>query len=203
MGKSMEHIMSFVLPTLPYDKAALAPHLTEENIDLHYSKHHNSYVVNLNKFIEDGKVDGSKTLEEVILSSDGPVFNNAAQIWNHTFYWSSMKPSGGGEPTGALAEAINRDFGSFAKFKEEFTNAAVSQFGSGWAWLVVEDDKLKVTKTGNADLPLKYGQKALITCDVWEHAYYPTYKNLRPKYVETFLNSLVNWDFAAENLAKV
>jgi superoxide dismutase, Fe-Mn family len=202
MGKSMEHIMSFVLPTLPYDKAALAPHLTEENIDLHYSKHHNSYVVNLNKFIEDGKVDGSKTLEEVILSSDGPVFNNAAQIWNHTFYWSSLKPSGGGEPTGALAEAINRDFGSFAKFKEEFTNAAVSQFGSGWAWLVVEDGKLKVTKTGNADLPLKYGQKALITCDVWEHAYYPTYKNLRPKYVETFLNSLVNWDFAAENLAK-
>lgn len=198
----MEHIMSFVLPTLPYDKAALAPHLTEENIDLHYSKHHNSYVVNLNKFIEDGKVDGSKTLEEVILSSDGPVFNNAAQIWNHTFYWSSLKPSGGGEPTGALAEAINRDFGSFAKFKEEFTNAAVSQFGSGWAWLVVEDGKLKVTKTGNADLPLKYGQKALITCDVWEHAYYPTYKNLRPKYVETFLNSLVNWDFAAENLAK-
>ncbi len=194
--------MSFVLPTLPYDKAALAPHLTEENIDLHYSKHHNSYVVNLNKFIEDGKVDGSKTLEEVILSSDGPVFNNAAQIWNHTFYWSSLKPSGGGEPTGALAEAINRDFGSFAKFKEEFTNAAVSQFGSGWAWLVVEDGKLKVTKTGNADLPLKYGQKALITCDVWEHAYYPTYKNLRPKYVETFLNSLVNWDFAAENLAK-
>jgi superoxide dismutase, Fe-Mn family len=203
MGKSMEHIMSFVLPTLPYDKAALAPHLTEENIDLHYSKHHNSYVVNLNKFIEDGKVDGSKTLEEVILSSDGPVFNNAAQIWNHTFYWSSLKPSGGGEPTGALAEAINRDFGSFAKFKEEFTNAAVSQFGSGWAWLVVEDGKLKVTKTSNADLPLKYGQKALITCDVWEHAYYPTYKNLRPKYVETFLNSLVNWDFAAENLAKV
>jgi superoxide dismutase, Fe-Mn family len=202
MGKSLEHIMSFVLPTLPYDKAALAPHLTEENIDLHYSKHHNSYVVNLNKFIEDGKVDGSKTLEEVILSSDGPVFNNAAQIWNHTFYWSSLKPSGGGEPTGALAEAINRDFGSFAKFKEEFTNAAVSQFGSGWAWLVVEDGKLKVTKTGNADLPLKYGQKALITCDVWEHAYYPTYKNLRPKYVETFLNSLVNWDFAAENLAK-
>ncbi len=202
MGKSMESTMSFVLPTLPYDKAALAPHLTEENIDLHYSKHHNSYVVNLNKFIEDGKVDGSKTLEEVILSSDGPVFNNAAQIWNHTFYWSSLKPQGGGEPTGALAEAINRDFGSFAKFKEEFTNAAVSQFGSGWAWLVVEDGQLKVTKTGNADLPLKYGQKALITCDVWEHAYYPTYKNLRPKYVETFLNSLANWDFAAENLAK-
>jgi Fe-Mn family superoxide dismutase len=194
--------MSFVLPPLPYAKAALEPYLTEENIDLHYSKHHNSYVVNINKFIDEGKVDGSKTLEEVILSSDGPVFNNAAQIWNHTFYWSSLKPGGGGEPTGALADAINRDFGSFAKFKEEFTNAAVSQFGSGWAWLVVENGKLKVTKTGNADLPLKYGQTALLTCDVWEHAYYPTYKNLRPKYVETFLNSLVNWDFAAENLAK-
>jgi superoxide dismutase, Fe-Mn family len=194
--------MSFVLPPLPYAKTALAPYLTEENIDLHYSKHHNAYVVNLNKFIDDGKVDGSKTLEEVILSSDGPVFNNAAQIWNHTFYWSCLKTGGGGEPTGTLADAISRDFGSFAKFKEEFTNAAVSQFGSGWAWLVVEDGKLKVTKTSNADLPLKYGQTALLTCDVWEHAYYPTYKNLRPKYVETFLNSLVNWDFAAENLAK-
>jgi superoxide dismutase, Fe-Mn family len=194
--------MSFVLPALPYAKTALQPHLTEENIDLHYSKHHNTYVVNLNKFIDEGKVDGSKSLEEVILSSDGPVFNNAAQVWNHTFYWSCMKPSGGGEPTGALADAINRDFGSFAKFKEEFTNAAVGQFGSGWAWLVTENGKLKVTKTSNADLPLKYSQKALLTCDVWEHAYYPTYKNVRPKYVETFLNSLVNWDFAAENLAK-
>ncbi len=194
--------MSFVLPTLPYDKKALEPHLTEENIDLHYGKHHNTYVVNLNKFVDEGKVDGSKTLEEVILSSDGPVFNNAAQVWNHTFYWSCLKPGGGGEPKGALADAINRDFGSFAKFKEEFTNAAVSQFGSGWAWLVVENGKLKVTKTSNADLPIKHDQKALLTCDVWEHAYYPTYKNLRPKYVETFLNSLVNWDFAAENLAK-
>jgi superoxide dismutase, Fe-Mn family len=194
--------MSFVLPTLPYDKKALEPHLTEENIDLHYGKHHNAYVVNLNKFIDEGKVDGSKTLEEVILSSDGPVFNNAAQVWNHTFYWSCLKPGGGGEPKGALADAINRDFGSFAKFKEEFTNAAVSQFGSGWAWLVTENGKLKVTKTSNADLPIKHGQKALLTCDVWEHAYYPTYKNVRPKYVETFLNSLVNWDFAAENLAK-
>jgi superoxide dismutase, Fe-Mn family len=194
--------MSFVLPALPYEKKALQPHLTEENIDLHYSKHHNTYVVNLNKFVDEGKVDGSKTLEEVILSSDGPVFNNAAQVWNHTFYWSCMKPSGGGEPTGALADAINRDFGSFAKFKEEFTSAAVGQFGSGWAWLVTENGKLKVTKTSNADLPLKYNQKALLTCDVWEHAYYPTYKNVRPKYVETFLNSLVNWDFASENLAK-
>jgi Fe-Mn family superoxide dismutase len=133
------------------------------------------------------------------MASDGGVFNNAAQIWNHTFYWKSMKPNGGGEPTGDLKAAIDRDFGSFAKFKEEFTAAATTQFGSGWAWLVLENGKLKVTKTGNADLPMKHGQKAILTCDVWEHAYYIDYRNLRPKYVETFLNHLVNWDFAAEN----
>jgi Fe-Mn family superoxide dismutase len=194
--------MPFTLPPLPYDKKALAPHLTEENLDLHYGKHHNAYVVNLNKFVDEKKADGAKSLEQLILSTDGPVFNNAAQIWNHTCYWNSMKPKGGGEPTGALAAAIVRDFGSYAKFKEEFTAAAVSQFGSGWAWLVVEGGKLKVTKTGNADLPMKHQQVALITCDVWEHAYYPTYKNLRPKYVEVFLANLVNWDFAAANLAK-
>ena len=194
--------MPFTLPPLPYDVAALEPHLTKENLELHHGKHHNAYVVNLNKFVDEKKVDGTKSLEEIILSSDGPVFNNAAQIWNHTFFWNSMKPKGGGEPTGALAEAITRDFGSFAKFKEEFTAAAVSQFGSGWAWLVVEGGKLKVTKTSNADLPMKHKQTALLTVDVWEHAYYPTYKNLRPKFVETFLASLANWDFAAANLAK-
>jgi superoxide dismutase, Fe-Mn family len=194
--------MPFTLPPLPYDKKALEPHLTEENLDLHHGKHHNAYVVNLNKFVDEKKADGAKSLEEIILSSDGPVFNNAAQIWNHTFYWNSMKPKGGGEPSGALAAAIVRDFGSVAKFKEEFTAAAVSQFGSGWAWLVVEGGKLKVVKTGNADLPMKHQQTALLTCDVWEHAYYPTYKNLRPKYVEVFLNHLFNWEFAAANLAK-
>ena len=195
-------IMTFTLPALPYDLAALEPHLTKENLELHHGKHHNAYVVNLNKFAVDKKVDGSKSLEDIIMSSDGPVFNNAAQIWIHTFYWNSMKPKGGGEPTGELAAAITRDFGSFAKFKEEFTAACVSQFGSGWGWLVVENGKLKVTKTSNADLPMKYKQTALITCDVWEHAYYPTYKNLRPKYVEVFLTSLVNWDFASANFAK-
>ena len=159
-------------------------------------------MVNLNKFADEGKVDGSKTIEQIIMSSEGPVFNNAAQIWNHEFFWKSMKPKGGGEPTGALLEAINRDFGSVAKFKEEFTAAALGQFGSGWAWLVVDGGKLKVTKTANADLPLKYGQKALLTIDVWEHAYYPTYKNLRAKFVETFLASLANWEFAAANFAK-
>jgi Fe-Mn family superoxide dismutase len=193
--------MAFTLAPLPYDVSALEPHLTKENLELHHGKHHNAYVVNLNKFADEGKVDGTKTLEAIILSSEGPVFNNAAQIWNHDFFWKSIKPNGGGEPTGELAAAIVRDFGSFAKFKEEFTAAAISQFGSGWAWLVLEGGKLKVTKTSNADLPMKHGQKALLTIDVWEHAYYPTFKNLRPKFVETFLASLANWDFAAANFA--
>ena len=193
--------MAFTLPELPYAKDALAPHLTAETLDLHHGKHHNAYVVNLNKLL-DGKPEASKSLEEIILSSDGGVFNNAAQIWNHTFYWKSMKPAGGGEPTGDLKAAIDRDFGSCAKFKEEFTTAATTQFGSGWAWLVLEKGKLAITKTSNADLPMKHGQTALLTCDVWEHAYYVDYRNLRPKYVETFLTNLANWDFAAENLKK-
>ena len=192
--------MPFSLPELPYAKDALAPHLTAETLDFHHGKHHNAYVVNLNKLLE-GKPEASKTLEEIVLASDGGVFNNAAQIWNHTFYWSSMKPGGGGEPTGDLKAAIDRDFGSFAKFKEEFSAAAATQFGSGWAWLVVKDGKLSVTKTANADLPMKHGQTALLTCDVWEHAYYIDYRNARPKYVETFLNHLANWDCAAANLA--
>ncbi len=197
-----EKTMSIQLPKLPYDLSALEPHLSVENLELHYGKHHNAYVVNLNKLIEEGKADGSKTLEEIIMeASEGPVFNNAAQIWNHTFYWNCMKPGGGGKPEGALAEAINRDFGSFEKFREEFVAASVSQFGSGWGWLVLKDNKLSVTKTSNADLPMKHGQVALLTCDVWEHAYYPTYKNLRPKYVEVFFDNLINWDFVAKNLA--
>jgi len=171
-------------------------------MELHHGKHHQAYVTNLNKFVEQGKVDGAKSLEQVIVSSDGPVFNNAAQVWNHTFFWNCMKPNGGGQPTGELAAAIEKDFGSLEKFKEQFSEAAVTQFGSGWAWLVRENGKLKVTKTSNADLPLKHGQVALLTCDVWEHAYYPTYKNLRPKYVEVFLNNLVNWDFVASVYGK-
>jgi superoxide dismutase, Fe-Mn family len=191
--------MPFTLPPLPYDKAALAPHLSAETLEFHHGKHHNAYVTNLNKLLE-GKPEANKSLEEIIMSSDGGVFNNAAQIWNHTFFWNSMKPKGGGEPTGDVAAAINRDFGSLAKFKEEFTTAATTQFGSGWAWLVLDGGKLKVTKTGNADLPMKAKQKALLTCDVWEHAYYIDYRNLRPKWVETFLGNLVNWDFVAKNL---
>ncbi|MFO0669705.1 MAG: superoxide dismutase [Polyangiaceae bacterium] len=193
--------MAFSLPPLPYEKNALAPHISAETLEFHYGKHHQAYVTNLNKLLE-GKPEASKSLEDIIMSSDGGVFNNAAQIWNHTFYWHSMKPNGGGAPTGDLAAAINRDFGSFDKFKEEFTAAATTQFGSGWAWLVSQNGKLAVTKTGNADLPMKHGQKALLTIDVWEHAYYIDFRNLRPKYIETFLSSLVNWDFAAENLKK-
>ena len=191
--------MAFTLPALPYDKSALAPHLSSEPLETHHGKHHNAYVTNLNKLLE-GKPEADKSLEDIILGSDGPVFNNAAQIWNHTFYWSSIKPNGGGVPTGELLTALQRDFGSFDKFKEELSNAAATQFGSGWAWLVLDKGKLAVTKTSNADLPLKHGQKALLTIDVWEHAYYIDYRNLRPKYIETFLQHLVNWDFALANL---
>ncbi len=193
--------MAFELPPLPYAKDALSPHITAETLDFHHGKHHNAYVTNLNKLL-DGKPEANKSLEDIIMSSEGGVFNNAAQIWNHTFYWKSMKPNGGGQPTGDLLAAIKRDFGSFDKFKEEFTAAATTQFGSGWAWLVEQNGKLAVTKTGNADLPMKHGQKALLTIDVWEHAYYIDFRNLRPKYIETFLTSLANWDFALENLKK-
>lgn len=195
--------MAFELPPLPYAKDALAPHISAETLEYHHGKHHAAYVTNLNKLIE-GKPETNKSLEEIIMGSEvgTGVFNNAAQVWNHTFYWSSMKPNGGGQPTGDLLAAINRDFGSFEKFKEEFANAGATQFGSGWAWLVLQNGKLAVTKTPNADLPMKHGQKALLTMDVWEHAYYIDYRNARPKYIETFLNSLANWDFALENLKK-
>ena len=193
--------MAFTLPNLPYAKDALAPHISAETLEFHHGKHHQAYVTNLNKLLE-GKPEANKSLEEIIMSSEGGVFNNAAQVWNHTFYWSSMKPNGGGQPTGDLLAAINRDFGSFDKFKAAFSEAGATQFGSGWAWLVVQNGKLAVTKTPNADLPMKHGQKALLTMDVWEHAYYIDYRNARPKYIETFLNSLANWDFALENLKK-
>ena len=193
--------MAFTLPPLPYDKTALAPHISAETLEFHYGKHHKAYVDNLNKLTE-GKPEATKSLEDVIKSSEGGVFNNAAQVWNHTFYWSSMKPNGGGQPTGDLAQAITRDFGSYEKFAEEFSTAGTTQFGSGWAWLVLDKGKLAVTKTPNADLPMKHGQKALLTMDVWEHAYYIDFRNARPKYIETFVKSLVNWDFALENLKK-
>lgn len=190
--------MKFELKPLPYAKNALAPHLTEESFSFHYEKHHQAYVTNLKGLI-DGTPEAEKSLEDIVKSSSGKVFNNAAQVWNHDFFWASMKPAGGGEPTGALADAIKRDFGSYADFRKAFQDAAVAQFGSGWAWLVKDGDALKIVTTSNADTPLAHGKKPIITCDVWEHAYYIDYRNLRAKFVETFLTHLVNWDFAAAN----
>jgi superoxide dismutase, Fe-Mn family len=193
--------MAISLPELPYAKDALAPYLSAETLEYHHDKHHAAYVTNLNNLVKDTDM-AEKSLEEIVLTAEGGVFNNAAQVWNHTFYWNCMKPGGGGIPSGDLAAAIDRDFGSYDAFKQEFVQAGVTQFGSGWAWLVVEAGKLKITKTANADLPLKHGQVPLLTCDVWEHAYYIDYRNLRQKYIETFLASLVDWDAAAANLAK-
>jgi len=191
--------MAFELPQLPYAKDALAPLMSAETFDFHYSKHHAAYVTNLNAAIKDTP-NADKKLEEIIMSSDGPLFNNSAQVWNHTFFWHCMKPQGGGKPTGDLAQAIDRDFGGFDKFREQFVQAAVKQFGSGWAWLVSEGGKLKITSTSNADLPMKHKQTALFTVDVWEHAYYIDYRNLRQKFVETIVDSLANWDYVATNL---
>jgi Fe-Mn family superoxide dismutase len=190
--------MKFELAPLPYAKNALAPHMSEETFNYHYEKHHQAYMTNLKGLLE-GKPEGEKSLEEIVKTSSGKVFNNAAQVWNHDFFWKSMKPSGGGEPSGALGDAIKRDFGSFADFKKQFQDAAVGQFGSGWAWLVKEGDKLKIVTTSNAETPLTKGATCLLTCDVWEHAYYVDYRNMRAKFVETFLANLVNWDFAAAN----
>jgi len=192
--------MAFELPKLPYAKDALAPLMSAETFEYHYGKHHQAYVTNLNAAIA-GTPNEGKSLEDIILSSDGPLFNNAAQVWNHTFFWNSLKPQGGGKPTGDLAAAIDRDFGSFDKFREQFVQAALKQFGSGWAWLVSEGGKLKITSTSNADLPLKHKQTALFTVDVWEHAYYIDYRNARQKFVEAIVDSLANWDFVAANLA--
>jgi Fe-Mn family superoxide dismutase len=191
--------MAITLPPLPWAEDALAPHISPETIQYHYGKHHNAYVVNLNKLI-DGTPNATKSLEEIVKSSEGGVFNNAAQVWNHTFYWNGMKPGGGGKPTGALLEQINASFGSYEKMREELTNAAMTQFGSGWAWLVKDGGKLAIKKTPNAETPLTTSAKPLLTIDVWEHAYYIDYRNLRPKYIETFFDHLVNWDFAASNL---
>ncbi len=192
--------MAFELPALPYSKDALAPHISAETIDFHYGKHHNTYVVKLNGLVE-GTENESKSLEEIIKSSSGGLFNNAAQIWNHTFYWHCLSPSGGGEPTGALADAINATWGSFADFKEAFTSSAINNFGSGWTWLVKRaDGSLDFLNTDDAGCPLTHeGVTPLLTVDVWEHAYYIDYRNARPAYMDAFWN-LVNWDFAAANL---
>jgi Fe-Mn family superoxide dismutase len=191
--------MAFELPALPYAKDALAPHISEETFDYHYGKHHQAYVTNLNNLVKDTENE-DKSLEDIILSSSGGLFNNSAQVWNHTFYWNCMSPTGGGLPSGALAEALAANFGSVEKFVEDFAAAAKGNFGSGWTWLVKDGDKLAITSTSNADLPMKHGQTALLTIDVWEHAYYVDYRNARPSYVDTFLAHLVNWDFVAANL---
>lgn len=192
--------MVHALPELPYAKNALEPHISAETIEYHYGKHHQAYVNNLNNLIPGTEFE-NLSLEEIIMKSSGGVFNNAAQVWNHTFYWHCLSPNGGGEPSGALAEAINKAFGSFDEFKKKFTQTAITTFGSGWAWLVRDKDgALAIVSTSNAATPMTAGQKALLTCDVWEHAYYVDYRNARPSYVDHFW-SLVNWDFVAKNLA--
>ena len=193
--------MEHKLPPLPYAIDALAPKYSQEAFEYHYGKHHNTYVVNLNN-LQKGTEFEVMPLEEIIKKSSGGVYNNAAQVWNHTFFWSCMKPAGGGEPKGALADAITAKFGSYAAFKEAFVKSAVGNFGSGWTWLVKKSDgSIDIVNTGPAGTPLTTADKALLTVDVWEHAYYIDYRNARPKFVETFLSDLVNWDFAEANFA--
>jgi superoxide dismutase, Fe-Mn family len=190
---------TFTLPPLPYAPDALAPHISKETFEFHHGKHHQAYVTNLNNLLPGTEFAG-QSLEDIVRKSSGPVFNNAAQVWNHTFFWSCMKPGGGGEPSGALAAAINTKWGSYAAFKEAFTKSAVGNFGSGWTWLVKKaDGSVDIANTSNAGTPLTGADKPLLTIDVWEHAYYIDYRNARPKFVETFLTSLVNWSFAEAN----
>ena len=191
--------MTFTLPELPYNRAALEPYISANTIDFHYGKHHQTYVDNLNKLVIGSDFENS-TLEEIILKAEGGIFNNAAQIWNHSFYWKCLKPNGGGETTGALADAIKSSFGTFDEFKQKFSTASVTLFGSGWAWLVKDaQGKLQIVQESNAGNPLKKGLKPLLTCDVWEHAYYLDKQNKRPAYVEDFWK-IINWDFVSENL---
>jgi Fe-Mn family superoxide dismutase len=193
--------MAFELPDLPFADTALEPHISAKTLSFHYGKHHNAYVTNLNKLTE-GSDLADKSLEEIIASSDLPagVFNNAAQVWNHSFYWNCLAPDAGGDATGAVAEAINAAFGSFADFKDAFSKSAATNFGSGWTWLVKNDDgSVVIENTSNADTPIAHGRKVVLTIDVWEHAYYVDYKNARPKYVEAYWN-LVNWDFVNSNM---
>lgn len=192
--------MTFTLPELPYSKSALAPHMSQETLEYHHGKHHNAYVNNLNNLIKGTKYE-NMTLEEIILSSEGPIFNNSAQIWNHTFFWNSLSPNGGGEAKGLALEAITKEWGSFEKFKEEFTKSAVANFGAGWTWLVKnKDGKLAIVNTSNAQTPITTGATPLLTVDVWEHAYYIDYRNERPKFINGFW-ALANWDFVNANLA--
>jgi superoxide dismutase, Fe-Mn family len=199
-----EASMTFTLPELPYAANALEPYISANTFSFHHGKHHQAYVTNLNNLVKDSPL-ATQPLEEIIKASAGDsakagIFNNSAQVWNHTFFWNSMKPNGGGEPKGELLKQINASFGDVAQFKDAFKQAAVTQFGSGWAWLVQNGSKLEVMKTPNAELPMTSGKKALLTIDVWEHAYYLDYQNRRPDFVSTFLDHLVNWEFAEKNL---
>ena len=191
--------MTIQLPPLPYPAEALSPHISERTIDFHYGKHHAGYVANLNRMIG-GSEHAGEILDDIIRrAAHGPLLNNAAQVWNHNFYWSSMSPDGGGDPTGDLATAVEASFGSIDSLRKELADAAVSNFGSGWTWLVRDDSGLSVVNTDDADTPLRHGQRPLLTVDVWEHAYYLDYQNARQAYVETWIEHLVNWDFAATN----
>lgn len=192
--------MAFQLPELPYGRDALEPHISKETLNYHYGKHHNTYVVKLNGLVEGTELE-NKTLEEIIKSSEGGIFNNAAQIWNHTFYWNCLSPNGGGQPSGELATAIDKTFGSFDEFVAKFSDMAVNNFGSSWTWLVKNTDgSLEIVNTSNAGTPLTGDQKPLLTCDLWEHAYYIDYRNVRPDYLKSFW-TLVNWEFVADNFA--
>jgi superoxide dismutase, Fe-Mn family len=191
--------MAFELPSLPYAQDALAPHISAETLEYHHGKHHKTYVDNLNKAVA-GTSDENAALEDIIMKADGGLFNNAAQTWNHTFFWNSLSPNGGGQPSGAVADRIDADLGGYDNFRSQITEAGLTQFGSGWAWLVDEGGKLAVMKTPNADLPMKHGAKALWTIDVWEHAYYIDYRNARAKFIDVVLDNLINWDFVNENL---
>ena len=193
--------MKHALPDLPYAIDALAPYISAETLSFHHGKHHQAYIDNLNNLISGTQFE-SLTLEEIILKSEGATFNNAAQVWNHTFYWHSMTPNGGGKPTGKVAEMINDTFGSYDEFVVKFKEAGMTQFGSGWAWLVLNNEKLEITKTANAETPMTQGMKALLTCDVWEHAYYLDFQNRRPDYIQTFLDHLVNWEFVNANVER-
>lgn len=195
--------MTFKLPDLPYDFSQLEPRISARTLEFHYGKHHQTYVKNLNSLAKDTPM-ADLSLEEIICSKpENPgIFNNAAQVWNHTFYWNCMSPSGGGKPTGIIKDRIEQAFGNYDAFRQEFKQAALTQFGSGWAWLVLDKGQLKITKTSNADLPLTQGQTPILTIDVWEHAYYLDFQNRRPDYVDNFLDGLVNWEYALQNLQK-
>ncbi|MDQ2778997.1 MAG: superoxide dismutase [Fe] [Pseudomonadota bacterium] len=191
--------MEHTLPALPYPIDALAPNYSKETLEYHHGKHHKAYVDNLNKLQKDTEF-ASMQLEEIVKKASGGIYNNAAQIWNHTFFWNCMKPNGGGEPGGKLAEAVKSKWGSYADFKEAFVKSAAGNFGSGWTWLVKKaDGSLDIVNTGAAGTPLTTGDKAVLTVDVWEHAYYIDYRNARPKFLDAYMDKLVNWDFAAKN----